>query len=672
MSQEFNDELISAYLDGELTAEQQALVERKLKESPEHQQMRSELSVLRDSFQALPSYKLDEGFGRRVLRAAEREMLTSSDNSETAAGSGASSDDSPIPASVLPDSRPKWRLAVGSVAAVAAMLLITLFLANQDNEDDANRNVASQENVVEKEEEVADNNGAPSEISLAPVAGEGSKTDADMQDVTAGGSVAGGKSLAGRNASAPQIGEKQSVQEQEQRAAPPEQPRLANESRLRRSSATAIPEKKDFGAAVETPELVDRSQSAGRRANQLSEGGFSGGGNMKQGPGFMEGGFDFVVFLDVPKNQLAARPVEEVLRKRNVTEDFGESRHRGVNRAASDEFQQSQLASRAGNGAAAPQPKKKPAEDKESELKGVSGFAAHANDLLVVATFGQIKEVCTDLKERGITATPLVREVNADETGSFSRLRQQRVQQLFQAVPNKDGVELKSADSPGIVESKQEESDRTRALSLQRPNDGIKPTASKASPPKPAPAAPPTAPAQDNKDKNLVDPKSGDTVPADARETAKRRRAITPQEADEDAKRKDDSANSRGPAAGRNATVEKANEQRSRDLADKPRTDEAGHSFFRQLGRADQFADRKESAEKSESADDSPVAEQQPLAKEAITRDPQALSAAADSVSLDGAKEQADPSKWVRVRFIIRPVDPSPVSSSAAEEPKSK
>jgi len=670
MSQEFNDELISAYLDGELTADQQALVERKLNESREHQQMLNELSALRDSFEALPSYKLDEGFGQRVLRAAEREMLTGNGNTETVtqtvSDSPAPSDDSATPASPLRENRQGWRLAVGSVAAVAAMLLITLFLANQGGEDDTHRNVASQENAAEREEKVAEDNVAPSEVADIPPAEESGGAGIDSQSIATDTPAHGGKPFEDESPAATKVGEKQSVHVQS--AAQPKASAMAGESLPQRPAARGITENESFGGSATIPEALDRTQSAGRRANQLSDGGFSGGVEMNYDPGFTEDDFDFVVFLDVPKNQLAARPVEEALRKRNVA-DAGESRHRGVSRAASDESPQGELGSRAGNVEAGPRPKKKPAEDKESELERVSGSSAYSSDLLVVATFGQIKEVCTDLEERGITATPLLREVNANDAGSNSRLRREQVQQLLQDLPNRDGVESRTENPPATAKTRQEEGDRKRALNLPLPDNGDKPTASKASPPKPAPAAPAPAPAQDSKDKNLVDPKS-DTATEDAREIAKHRRTTKPQEADEDAKLRNDAANSRIAAAGQNATVEKANEQPSRDLADKPQIDEVGHSFYRQLGRTSQIADRKESAEKSDVADDSPVTQQQPLAKGTGNRGSQALSAAADSISLDGAQEKTDLSKRVRVRFIIRTVEPSPVSSNAAEEPK--
>ena len=79
MSKKFSDELISAYLDGELTADEQAEVERALLDSAEHRRTFEELRALRQSLQSLPRFQLDKDFSQRVLRRAERAMLAGGD-----------------------------------------------------------------------------------------------------------------------------------------------------------------------------------------------------------------------------------------------------------------------------------------------------------------------------------------------------------------------------------------------------------------------------------------------------------------------------------------------------------------------------------------------------------------------------------------------------------------
>ena len=72
-------ELFSAYLDGELTADEQVRVEQILAASPEARQLVEELRALGSTLQALPQQKLDEDLSARVLQVAERRMLLPDD-----------------------------------------------------------------------------------------------------------------------------------------------------------------------------------------------------------------------------------------------------------------------------------------------------------------------------------------------------------------------------------------------------------------------------------------------------------------------------------------------------------------------------------------------------------------------------------------------------------------
>lgn len=71
-----DDELASAYLDGELAPDDRARFEQQLAERPELRQLVEELRGLRASFEGLPRYRLEPDFAERVLRRAEREMLS--------------------------------------------------------------------------------------------------------------------------------------------------------------------------------------------------------------------------------------------------------------------------------------------------------------------------------------------------------------------------------------------------------------------------------------------------------------------------------------------------------------------------------------------------------------------------------------------------------------------
>ena len=70
------NELFSAYLDGELTAAEQAQMDRLLAANPAARQLLDELRTLSAALQSLPQQKLGEDLGPRVLRIAERRMLT--------------------------------------------------------------------------------------------------------------------------------------------------------------------------------------------------------------------------------------------------------------------------------------------------------------------------------------------------------------------------------------------------------------------------------------------------------------------------------------------------------------------------------------------------------------------------------------------------------------------
>jgi hypothetical protein len=78
-------ELFSAYLDGELTAEEQAHVEQLLSASPDARQLLEELRALGSTLQGLPQQKPDEDLSVRVLELAERRMLLP-DPTDDAAG----------------------------------------------------------------------------------------------------------------------------------------------------------------------------------------------------------------------------------------------------------------------------------------------------------------------------------------------------------------------------------------------------------------------------------------------------------------------------------------------------------------------------------------------------------------------------------------------------------
>jgi hypothetical protein len=128
------NELLSAYLDGELTAAEQADVERLLAANPAARQLLDELRALSTALQSLPQQKLGEDLSAQVLRVAERRMLTAGEPDDALAKSE--------PFSRMIFRRFLNRRALvwtGIAAAVAIMIAI-----NEDRQKDqhANRELA--------------------------------------------------------------------------------------------------------------------------------------------------------------------------------------------------------------------------------------------------------------------------------------------------------------------------------------------------------------------------------------------------------------------------------------------------------------------------------------------------------------------------------------------------
>jgi len=152
------NELFSAYVDGELTADEQAQVDELLAASPAARQLVDELRALSSSLQALPMHKIGEDITARVLRRAEREML-----SERAPV------DSPPPAVTPPESfgwkatlrrmaRPRNLVWPGAAVAVALLLMLTDLTPFRETPDQA---------VATRSPAEADDSGPSPSISVA-------------------------------------------------------------------------------------------------------------------------------------------------------------------------------------------------------------------------------------------------------------------------------------------------------------------------------------------------------------------------------------------------------------------------------------------------------------------------------------------------------------------------
>lgn len=135
-------ELISAYLDGQLSPTERAQAESLLAEQPALRQLYEELQGLRQNLQSLPKVKLPSDFSQSVLRQAERTVLRGDEgrgDSLVDASSRSASRSTlatPAPRDAFATERNLWRRfarpAVWSALAVAAALMISVATREPD------------------------------------------------------------------------------------------------------------------------------------------------------------------------------------------------------------------------------------------------------------------------------------------------------------------------------------------------------------------------------------------------------------------------------------------------------------------------------------------------------------------------------------------------------------
>ncbi|NQT13273.1 MAG: hypothetical protein HQ582_11025 [Planctomycetes bacterium] len=117
------NELFSAYVDGELTADEQAQVEQLLAASPAARQLVDELRALSSSLQALPTHKIGEDITARVLRRAEREMLSERQGADPPRPVVAEPEAYPWKGALRRMMRPRNLVWPGAAVAVALVLM---------------------------------------------------------------------------------------------------------------------------------------------------------------------------------------------------------------------------------------------------------------------------------------------------------------------------------------------------------------------------------------------------------------------------------------------------------------------------------------------------------------------------------------------------------------------
>ncbi len=115
-----SDELLSAYVDGELTDQELAEVEQRLATDPQAQQLVDEIRALSQRVQSLPRQSISEDLRAAIMRRAEREMLLGDQPQKS------------LPQTVTRNHR-RW---VWAALALAATLMLSLVLPNAQQEEE--------------------------------------------------------------------------------------------------------------------------------------------------------------------------------------------------------------------------------------------------------------------------------------------------------------------------------------------------------------------------------------------------------------------------------------------------------------------------------------------------------------------------------------------------------
>ncbi len=142
------EELLSAYLDGELTAEQKAHVDALLAADPSAQATLDGLRAVSSAVKGLPAFKLDENLAADVLKTAERRMLadaplpTKSDIKKPATKMPAAKTPTTKKPAARKLSEPMWRtvarrfLTPRAIAWSTAITLVAIIFTFHNPEED--------------------------------------------------------------------------------------------------------------------------------------------------------------------------------------------------------------------------------------------------------------------------------------------------------------------------------------------------------------------------------------------------------------------------------------------------------------------------------------------------------------------------------------------------------
>lgn len=130
---DLDDELLSAYLDGELSADERAAVEARLATDPAAQQLLHELRLVSQSVQALPTESLGRDLSEDIIRRAReaKPAQAASATTKTSTVEDRSRPRDTMPKITIFNSRRAW---IWASMALAAGLLIMIVQSGDDRE----------------------------------------------------------------------------------------------------------------------------------------------------------------------------------------------------------------------------------------------------------------------------------------------------------------------------------------------------------------------------------------------------------------------------------------------------------------------------------------------------------------------------------------------------------
>jgi hypothetical protein len=140
-----DNELLSVYLDGELTADERAQVEYMLATNPAAGKLLADLRSLGAALKSLPRQKLDENISEKVMQTAKKRMsIQASDGEEKGQGleTGPLAEPTPVFSTVLRRLK-NPRIWVWEIVVVAVAVLLIVYYPNQQ----ADRNLVAPGNA---------------------------------------------------------------------------------------------------------------------------------------------------------------------------------------------------------------------------------------------------------------------------------------------------------------------------------------------------------------------------------------------------------------------------------------------------------------------------------------------------------------------------------------------